>query len=579
MQSTQAKPVPADPELDRAQETPGRIQPEPAAAPAASVRPAAAKPEPARLRLQPEPESVPLLRRAPVIARHARNAGTTRRIETIYYDTPDHLLFENGLSLRVRRQGRRFVQTLSSRAAGIWSYKLPNAVPDLAGLEQSQADWLVPATRDGLLRGPLVAVFTATTRRHTRRLELPDALVDIVFEDGEIEAQGRHHKIDRISLVSQSGDASALYEIGMRLLDVAPLRVGADSTIPLGYALASQTDMRAEKATASTLAPGMVPGMAPGVAMDDAIAAVLGACQAHLQANQGVARSARIPEGVHQMRVALRRTRSALSLLRRDLPSATMATLGREAKWAADQLGPARGWDVFLTGTLNDTLTGQASTPGRGPDFQALRQAAEAPRTRAYRSVRALITSPRFSRYQLTLGQWVARRGWRNEVTPDGLALLAEPASLVATRMLARLHRKALKQGAHFRSLSAVERHELRITLKRLRYATEFFLPLFGAPDRARRFVRRLGRLQEALGLDHDAAETRPLLDELGRRGGTSGLHQAIGMVIGWQAREELVNLDTLAGQWQRFKALSPFWPKLPKPVSPAAAPAAPRPG
>ena len=512
-----------------------------------------------------------------MLARHARTSGSTRRIETTYYDTPDRLLFGAGLSLRVDRLGRRLVQTLSRRtrqaaaATDAWSCSLRTGVPDLAGLAHPQADWLPPGVRDGLLRGPLAPVFAVTLRRHMRRLELPDALVDVVFEDGEIDAQGRQHPLDRISLVLRAGEAPALYEIAQRLLEVAPLRIGADDPVLLGYALATQSGMRAEKAAASTLTPAAT--------MDDAIAGILGACQAHLQANQGVALNGRTPDGVHQMRVALRRARSMLSLLRRDLPSGTMAGLAREAKWAADQLGPARGWDVFLAHTLNDALTDRTRSDGSGPDFQALRQAGEAPRARAYRTVRTLITARRFSRYQLTLGQWIARRGWRNEVTPEGLALLADQAAQVTARMLGRLHRKALRQGAHFRRLSSVERHELRITLKKLRYATEFFLPLFEAPDHAHRFVRRLSRLQEALGLDHDAAETRPLLDELGRRGGASGVHQAIGVVIGWQAREELVNLETLSAQWQRFKALPPFWPKLPKPVSAAAAPAGPRPG
>ncbi|WP_428376451.1 CHAD domain-containing protein [Lichenicoccus sp.] len=576
MQVTRANSEPTDPQSTAAQDVPVASQ----AAPAA-------KAEPRRLWLQPDPESVALLRRAPVIARHARNAGITRRIETTYYDTPDRLLFRGNLSLRVRTLGRRFIQTLSGRASqasaasGTWSCSVASALPDLADLGALQADWLPPAVREALLRGPLALVCTARIRRHTRRLAMPDALapdslvpgslVDVVFEDGGIEAQGRHQGIDRIGLVLHAGEASALYEVALRLLDVAPLRIGADSTALLGYALATQTHLRAAKATASSLTPAL--------AMDDAIAAILAACQTHLQANQGVAQNARTPDGVHQMRVALRRVRSALSLLRRDLPSGTMASLAREAKWAAAQLGPARGWDVFLASTLNDTLTQRTRAPRGGPDFQALRQAAEAPRARAYRTVTALITAPRFSRFQLTLGQWAARRGWRNEVTPDGLALLADPASLVAAGMLGRLHRKALRQGAHFRRLSATERHQLRITLKKLRYAIEFFLPLFEASGRAHRFVRRLSRLQEALGLDHDAAETRPLLVQLGGRGSAGGIHQAIGVVIGWQAREELVNLDTLAAQWQRFKTLQPFWPKVSKPLSAGSTPAAPRPG
>ena len=551
------------------QEQPGAVPPGP------MPMPTTMRPVPVSLRLQPAPDAGPALRAAPVIGQFARNAGTTRRVETTYYDTPEGHLFRAGISLRVQKAGRRCVQILSPRAGHrigpdypAWELPLREASPDLRDLARVQVEWLPPAARELLERGPLVPVFVARLRRLTRRLDLPDAVVDVTFEDGAIEAQAagtqvRREEVDRIILVLRGGDSSALHEVGLRLLDAAPLQVGAGSLLQRGHALATGTALRAEKAARSSLTTA--------VSTDEAIAGVLDACRLHLQANQAVAQEGRSAEGVHQMRVALRRLRSILSLLRRDLPSAAMQGLGREARWAADQLGAARGWDVFLADSLSEPLQqrvqpGDRVRQGRvGPDFQALRKAVEAPRANAYRSVRALLASPRFSRFQLTLGHWIARRGWRNEVGAEGLALLSEQAALPAAAMLTRLHRKALKQGRQFRRLSADGRHELRITLKKLRYATEFFLPVFAAPDHAHRFVRRLSRLQEALGLDHDAAETQPLLDELGRRNRAPGLHQAIGVVIGWQAREEVLNVETLAVQWRRFRTMQPFWPRLPR--------------
>ena len=52
------------------------------------------------------------LREAPVIVRNARNGGVARRLDAVYYDTPDRTLFRHGLSLRVRRSGNRYIQTL-----------------------------------------------------------------------------------------------------------------------------------------------------------------------------------------------------------------------------------------------------------------------------------------------------------------------------------------------------------------------------------------------------------------------------------------------------------------------------------
>ena len=513
------------------------------------------------LRLLVPPGAVGMLQKAAIIVQHARNRGVVRRLDSIYYDTGDRLLFGNGLSLRVQRQGSRFVQTLKRHGSGqgrvaglLWQIAVDDAMPDLSRLAGSGIEPVAASLMEAVPAASLTPMFETRLRRQIRRLELPGALVDVAFDEGVIEAGAGQESLTEVRLALQAGEASVLYEIGMRLLELAPLRVSSASIVRRGYALASGAPPRAEKAAPLAVTREF--------AVDDMVAAILTGCQMHLQANHMVAEDGRGPEGVHQMRVALRRMRSAFSLLRREMPSATMPGLSAEAKWVADQFGAARGWDVFLT----TTLTRPQHCQGPGVDFDGLRRAAEPPRAAGYEAVREMLASARYSRFQLSLSQWIARRGWRNEVDRDGLGVLAEPAAAMAVRVLGRLHRKALRQGGHFRQLSSEQRHELRITLKKLRYALEFFLPLLAEPAHGVRFLRRLSSLQDALGLDHDAATTQPLLDELGQADPSPGVHQAIGVVIGWQAHERAGPDDALAEQWHRFKMLSPFWatPTLP---------------
>src|SRR5262249_60874192 len=88
-------------------------------APAASSSPAA-PPRPKRpsakaeieLKLRASPAAIEQIRKAPVIMQNARNRGVVRRLDTIYYDTPDQALGRQSGSLRVRRNGTRYVQTL-----------------------------------------------------------------------------------------------------------------------------------------------------------------------------------------------------------------------------------------------------------------------------------------------------------------------------------------------------------------------------------------------------------------------------------------------------------------------------------
>ncbi len=531
---------------------------------AAGPAPPATEPGPRTLRLLPAEGTIERLRAAPIIVQHARNRGVVRRLDTTYYDTADQALFAHALSLRVQRHRRRFVQTLrrhdavrqadASAASGgqAWQTAVDGAAPDLSRFAAAAPEPVPASLLEHLAAAPLAALFETRLRRLTRRLEMPGAVVDAVFDEGVIGSATQTTPLAEIRLVLHAGDPGVLYEIGMRLLELAPLRVGSWGTVRRGYALAAGRGPRAEKAAPSGLLRESV--------VDDVVAGVLAGCRAHLHANLPAAEEGGSPEGVHQVRVALRRMRTALSLLRREIPSATMLELGGEAKWAASQLGAARGWDVFLTTTLERP----ARLQDAGIDFDGLRRAAEASRAAGYARVRETLASARFARLQLSLGRWIAGRGWRNEVDRDGLAVLAEPASAFAVRVLGRLHRRALRQGAHFRRLSAEERHQLRITLKKLRYASEFFLPLCAPacpePDQVPRFLRRLSGLQEALGLDHDAATTRPLLQEVGGASRSSGVHQALGVVIGWQARDSLAAGERLTERWRRFKAMPPFW-------------------
>jgi CHAD domain-containing protein len=147
----------------------------------------------------------------------------------------------------------------------------------------------------------------------------------------------------------------------------------------------------------------------------------------------------------------------------------------------------------------------------------------------------------------------------RNEIDGEALAVLSHPIPALADKILARLHRKALKRAAHFRQLNTDAQHDLRIGLKKLRYAAEFLLPLYATHAPAKRYVARLARVQASLGRARDISNTRILLDAI-RQDDRPPLHLAIGAVIGWQARDQIAVAKTLRKRWRRFKATPAFW-------------------
>ncbi|MHC2338366.1 CYTH and CHAD domain-containing protein [Bradyrhizobium sp. USDA 4454] len=493
--------------------------------------------------------SLEKLREAPCIVQHARNRGAFHRLETVYYDTAERLLFQHGMSLRVRRNGKTFTQTLklaSNSAQPLmrrqWEMQVEGIVPDLRRFPADEVGDPVAT----LGNDALVPVFATRVRRHARQLDLPDASVEVVFDEGTIEADARQEVLSEIELELKSGNAGVLFDLGTQLLDAAPLQIGTRSKAERGYSLAFDVAPSAAKAESS--------GISADLVVDDVIARLVGSCWHHLLKNHAVAEQGTDPEGVHQMRVALRRLRTICALFRRDIPSPAFVTLNGEARWLMRQLGKARDWDVFAETTITRLVTAVPDI-----DLDGLRKAVEQRQKSSYGALHGVLADPRCSRFLLSLGQLVERRSWRNEIDSDALAILSQPMPLLADRILQRLHRKTLKRGAGFRRLDIHAQHNLRINLKKLRYAAEFFLPLYAVHAPAKRYVKRLARLQNSLGRVCDIGSTRVLLHTIAQDD-QPALHLGIGAMAGWLARDQIAVTKALRKSWRRFKATPVFW-------------------
>jgi len=500
------------------------------------------------LKLSVSPEAMETLCNAEPVLRHARNRGVTRRLDAVYYDTPDRLFDRSGMSLRIRRSGHRHIQTLKRSGAGDplardeWEVALPDGTLDLARLPLDELGEPFSA----LSAENLAPVFATRFRRRLRRVDYRGAQIEVAFDDGAIQAGEKTLPICEIELELKGGDAAALYEFGLALLEVAPLQVAMRSKSERGYGLALARAPRATRAEPVELA-------ATDNA-DAAIAAILRSTYHQLLGNLAAA-GASETEGIHQMRVSLRRLRSALAIFDKEIAAPALGPLADDAKRLGHVLGPARDWDVFATQTVPDVEAGDLGNIG----LSELLRAAEPFRAAGYEAVSGRLADPAVTRFLLSFGCVIERSGWRSDLPSDAMQILAEPATDVAGRILSRIHRKALRRGRGFRKLGPDARHRLRLALKRLRYAAEFFLPLYQGP-KATRYLARLSRLQDALGLANDAATTIALLDTLCAQAKQPRLHYAAGVLRGWQAHHGVAVSRKLRKRWRRFKALAPFW-------------------
>jgi CHAD domain-containing protein len=226
--------------------------------------------------------------------------------------------------------------------------------------------------------------------------------------------------------------------------------------------------------------------------VDDAIAGILRNTFDQVLANRDAAQDPGDVEGVHQMRVGLRRLRAAIKFLEQEIPSHRLERFDRKAKQLADTLAPVRSIDA-----LSEQID-QAAKDGRC-DYSGLRQAIAARRRQVHGVLAAELRDPTTTITLSEISQWIARHGWRERKS----GLLDAPARKLAEQALDQLDRRARKRGRKFRKLPPRGRHKFRIALKELRYAAKLFAPLYGG-DKTDRYLKRIAKLLDGLGADHD---------------------------------------------------------------------------
>jgi triphosphatase len=433
--------------------------------------------------------------------------STQERLISTYYDTPDAALKLRGLTLRVRDQGGHFVQTVKEGdlasgdllSRGEWEDAVAESRPDP---DAAQSGPRLPEGAAGDLRPVFVTEVTRTI------LPIEPVLgtsIEAAVDEGEIRAidTDRAEPISEVELELKGGDAAALYDLAAQLLEVAPLRIETRSKSERGYHLLEHSDVAPPPVHAETII------LDPDMTVEAALQKIGRSCLAQLLRNEPPVLSAQ-PEGVHQMRVAVRRLRSALSSLKKFLPQEDVQWITEELRWLGGMLGPARNLDVFAAELLPAARTGLPDESG----WDDLAATLDRLRAAAYDQIREAILSRRYTATMLPLLRWFEASGWRGQSVSDEPDAMTSPIGAIAPGVLDRRRRKVRQCGKGFGSLAPRERHKLRIAVKKLRYTVELFGGLFDN-DGLERFVGRLKRLQSDLGYANDVRGAHEFVTEL----------------------------------------------------------------
>jgi len=444
---------------------------------------------------------IPAESKAPLEKFIQSKGGTSKRLRAKYFDTDDRLLARSNIALRLRKEGHVWYQTLkvAPQAAAVIRHEdtvrlvtPPGTAPVLDTSRHSSSDQWTKINK--LLRddaaNELKPLYETDLKRLSVDLRTRRGLINYAIDTGSILTKEKEtdplftalgHTVEllklpvnEIELELVSGSNMALIEAGTRLV--------RDYGVWLDVRTKS---MRGDSLAKATLI--MAPAKAQSVKITDDLSLeeffeiVRKECVRHalVNASQLASEEGYSPEHIHQLRIALRRLRTALKLFSR-VHNFEVQTWSDQAKFLAAQLGKNRDIDAMSENIwpelrkINAPLVEFSAQEGIQSPALIVREG------KIQSWFLELIGRDLQSREQNTQSHWSA-------IMP----------------IIIKWQKKCAKRAKNFASLTVEERHELRKKMKRLRYSLEF---IEGECKSAkfRYFSKVLARAQNELGIYND---------------------------------------------------------------------------
>ena len=492
------------------------------------------------------------LRRIPLLAcLSGHPVSRARHLVTVYYDTAQGLLLQNGISLRLRKTGRgRGVMTFKAPALQSTSTFLRREVEIPAGpngFDLASFDLEIQELIKKITRGvPLVERYATDFRRKTIEVNTGRSTIEIAIDSGTFLAGNKTHPLHEVEIELKSGAGADAIEWAKKIALEAKLKL--------------ETISKAERC--AVLAGLAIPTrrakpeeMTSGTPLDKAITIVLTDCLQHYLDYLHPFREERSPHSVHQMRVGLRRLRAALKIFSKSFPETGFRMFADRARDLATGLGDARDCDAFYQLAFGEALAHRY----RPADADVLKSGLDRFRSESYAKAAEIIESEANLTFILDLQAFVLQRAWRIDGTDAHFATLSQPTENYARDTLNLLMQRARKRGKDLLQKSDEERHEFRIALKNLRYNAALFGGLFGSAKTRKSWLTDLSELQEILGLQNDLANAQIMLERI-KPFASGEFTGSAGFVIGWHAYQSAEADKRLEKTWKQLKTHKIFW-------------------
>lgn len=505
------------------------------------------------LKLELPPSALPQFRKLPLIRALQASAKRSSQV-SVYFDSDKQKLRRRGLMLRVRRIGDRYLQTIkATQNANIvtrneWESEIADGQPDLAQAHGTALDRLLT----GKLHRKLKPQFETRVRRTLFPLERDGAIIELALDEGTIDTGAASMRICEIELELEHGDKEHLFDVARLLARALPVQLALASKSERGYRLLDGALGAPVKFAAVSLSPD--------VPTREAFGEIGRACLRQIAGNEPAVLKDDA-EGVHQMRVGLRRLRTAISLFSAILEDPQTENIKAELKWLTGELGPARELDVLIARVIKPVRQRKSGWD----DIPKLSQQFAGQRVAALARAREAIGSERHRLLKIEVSAWLETGEWL--APPDDLVRDRGemPVETFAAEQMSLRRRKLRKRAKSFAELDARRRHRLRIQAKKLRYATDFFGNLFSGKQSIKRrakFLTALEAMQDCLGDLNDIAVHENMISAAGMRHRPTSRKRAFaaGLLTGREEARVDAVMAAAETALERFAQAKPYW-------------------
>ncbi|MGA7330026.1 MAG: CYTH and CHAD domain-containing protein [Rhodomicrobium sp.] len=466
-------------------------------------------------------------------------------LRSVYYDTEDYRLHQEGISLRVRDNGKGFVQTVKLDANLTDGILNPIEIEDRVygpapALDRIGDKRVRRRVANALKSLPLTPAFETNVQRTLHRLRKRASLMELAIDRGETLARGKRSQICEAEIELVEGNPKDLLATAQSLFAKNAVRLSPASKAEGGYQLLLDEQAPAKIEPSHAAAPDVQSGQSCG----QAFAAIFRSARDQIVKNRTVVLQTGEAEGVHQLRVGLTRLRTAQRVVKPLVKSPQLEQLETDAQAIARAVGELRDADVLIEDIYAPVTS---DPPPEGFDQLQTHRASK------LQEVRHVLNGAVWSRLLLSLTLWP----FMLERDPS----LENPVDDYAGKALQKRWKKAAKLGRDIECLEGAKQHQMRKVLKKLRYTSEFFAPLYQKKE-VKPFLKELKKLQDVFGYANDvrmAGQVRQIC--AARCGGEEpAACSAAGYILGYHEAKVQDVWKSAPHCWRRLRRRRRFW-------------------